>query len=349
MDSPWSLPFVEIFLSSSVSSYNTTVIKFDGTDQYSAAEGCAMEFADRLSSEFKYTHSCSPEDAFSCICENATASSLLRDDIWDSCVSVCGLGSAYAATSVLVGYCASNSKRVNGLATNTAATTREIYGEDTDEHTTAVISKDCPAECVVPLTRSFKLDHSCDPVDSFPCICGNPKSSSLLTDAISKHCATHCGGTLASHVTSILVGYCLSNSKRVNNGPARTTAITTSRGTTSTTLATGGTSSSTSSTAAPENQPAIFWTGGTIGGITVAAIVFVLFCIVGLFWLARTSRIHNGWIRLGNIVHRLRPTAPPTISGSISSHELIEVAPEIRPSESSSISHQIPTGSPPGS
>ena len=65
MVSPWSLPFVAIFLSSSVSSYNTTVIKFDDTDQYSAAEGCAMEFADRLFSEFKSTHSCSPEDAFS--------------------------------------------------------------------------------------------------------------------------------------------------------------------------------------------------------------------------------------------------------------------------------------------
>jgi hypothetical protein len=78
----------------------------------------------------------------------------------------------------LVGYCSSN-RLSTSPATNiviTTTTQAEIYCEDTKEYSTAIIlgAKGCPGdECVKSATRAFKVDHSCDPVDSFSCICAN--------------------------------------------------------------------------------------------------------------------------------------------------------------------------------
>ncbi|KAK3374626.1 hypothetical protein B0H63DRAFT_525926 [Podospora didyma] len=308
----WILLITSSYLSHA-HAITTAEIKFEDTNEYAVATsidagGCAVGCATRASAAFEAgpSHVCDAADPFPCICNNATASSTLRDDIWDRCFNGCGYKLSYLATSILAGYCASNTKaRVDPVITATATSTvipGEIYFEDTNEYAQAMSSNGCAGNYAPAITRSFKLAHECDPVDSSPCLCGNATASSLLFASIAAAGNSGCGEPWAQQAASILPAYCSSNAARLLNASVTITTTTRPGGTAGPVTSRGGSagnSSGVTETGTPSPLPPTS-TGGNdggkgglsadgIAGVVVGTLTLVVAIILGV-WQVKKGR-----------------------------------------------------------
>ncbi|OIW25781.1 hypothetical protein CONLIGDRAFT_708549 [Coniochaeta ligniaria NRRL 30616] len=296
-----------------VNAQTKTIFQFENTDQYANAEnGCIRDCAVTQSNLFKSSHACDLLDSSPCICSNTTASSALRDDIWDDCFNRCGLQSAYPATSILVGYCESATSLAvaagsGGPATVAASTTTttadgEIYVEDTAEFS-SIMARDrggCAGVAALSACRSFKAAQSCDPADAFPCICGDQTVLYELNRAISSRVYQGCGPGDAQEVTKILPGYCASNSARVAGLPGSSPATATgaSSGSTSTGGMETGQTTTTTTTPTPKLPTSNSMTRGEIANIVVGCVFGALGVVVAIgvaVWARKYARQHpNG-------------------------------------------------------
>lgn len=283
-----AISWILLFLSSYAYSQSTNALEiiFEDTTEYTRAidpNGCPGACATAMSMTFKSDRQCDGTNAFSCICGNATASSILRDQIWDNCFTSCGYKAAYPATSILPGYCSSNSRQAAGVpATNTATPTPtpgEIYFEDTTEHMAAMEVNGCGPRAAVFVVRSFKAAHTCDPVDSYECICTNATASALLHKAIFSACTEACNYEHAVLATRILPGYCASNSRRLEGKPATNTATTT-QGLSSSGTMRPGPSQTGGSSAGPRDDGG--FTPGEKAGVIVGTVFGFLAVVVAI-------------------------------------------------------------------